>query len=117
MDGILGASPAVFVGLTLVVFGGCAWLTGQTLGQGWKPLWAVFAYSALLGAGDRFLVYGLFGGELLSLWGYVLHTVVLALIVYLSYRMAMTNRMVRQYPWLYQRMGPFGWRERHSQQA
>lgn len=112
MDGILGASPAVFVGLTLIVFGGCAWLTGQSLGEGWKPPAMVAGYSLLMGLGDRFLVFGLFGGTLLSPYGFVLHTLVIAAIAYVSYRMALARRMVSQYPWLYERAGPFGWRER-----
>lgn len=114
MDAVLGSSLLVFIGLTLVVFGGCGWLTGQALAQGWKPMGMVFAYSLLMGLGDRFLVFALFGGELLSLWGYVFHTGVLAVIVWLSYSAGMARRMVRQYPWLYERVGLFGWRERRT---
>ena len=117
MENLLGTSPGVFIGLTLVVFGGCGWLTGQSLAAGWKPLGAVFAYAALLGAGDRFLVFALFDGELLSAWGYLFHTGVLATVVWLSYSAGMARRMVRQYPWLYERVGLFGWRERRRQFA
>ena len=112
MEGILGATPAVFVGLTLVIFGGCAWLTGQNLGEGWKPASMVVGYSILMGLGDRFLNYGLFGGQLLSVYGFVLHTLVIGAITFVSYRMALARRMVSQYPWLYERAGPFGWREK-----
>ena len=110
MVGLLGASLPVFIGLTLVVFGGGAFLTGQTLAQGWKPQWMVPVYALLLGIGDRFLVFALFGGELLSVYGFVLHTVILGVIAWGAYRMSLARRMVRQYPWLYERSGPFGWR-------
>ncbi|WP_207457791.1 DUF6867 family protein [Azospirillum sp. SYSU D00513] len=110
MDGLLGASLPVFIGLTLVVFGGGAFLTGQTLAQGWKPQWMVLLYAILLGVGDRFLVFALFGGDLLSVYGFLVHTAVLGVIALAAYRMSLARRMVRQYPWLYERSGPFGWR-------
>ena len=72
----------------------------------------VYAYSVLLGLGDRFLVFALFGGELLSVYGFILHTLVIGAIAVVAYRMAKARRMVGQYPWLYDRAGPFGWRER-----
>ncbi|HYG89927.1 MAG TPA: hypothetical protein VD978_27155 [Azospirillum sp.] len=112
MDGILGTSPAVFVGLTIILFGGCGFLTGQALAEGWKPPFMVIAYSILMGLGDRFLVFALFGGQLLSLYGFVLHTLVIGAITFVSYRMALARRMVSQYPWLYDRAGPFSWREK-----
>lgn len=112
MDGVLGSSLPVFLGLTVLVFGGCGILTGQTLAEGWKPLSNAIAYSILLGLGDRFLVWGLFGGQLLSVYGFVVHTVVIGAITLTTYRISMARRMVSQYPWLYERAGPFGWRER-----
>ncbi len=112
MDGIFGASPAVFIGLTVFLFGGCGFLTGQALAEGWKSPIPVFAYSILMGLGDRFLVFALFDGTLLSLYGFVLHTLVIGVITFISYRMAMARCMVSQYPWLYDRVGSFGWREK-----
>ena len=112
MEAVLGSSPAVFVGLTLVVFGGCGWLTGQALAQGWKPAGAVLAYALLMGLGDRFLVFALFGGPLLHPAGFVVHTAAITAVAWVSYRMALAHRMVAQYPWLYERAGPFAWREK-----
>ena len=112
MDAVLGSSLPVFIGLTLFVFGGCGYLTGQALAEGWKPPGMVFAYSVLMGLGDRFLVFALFGGPLLSLPGFVVHTAAITAITWVSYRMALAHRMVSQYPWLYERSGPFGWREK-----
>jgi hypothetical protein len=110
MEGLLGTSLPVFIGLTLVVFGGGAFLTGQMLGEGWKPQWMVYAYSLLLGLGDRFLTFAIFKGELLSPSGFIIHWIVLCAITMLAYRMSLARRMVKQYPWLYEPSGPFGWR-------
>ncbi|AWU97668.1 DUF6867 family protein [Azospirillum ramasamyi] len=112
METILGSSVPVFVFLTVLVFGGCGVLTGQTLAEGWKPVSSVLAYSLLLGVGDRFLAWGLFGEQLLSLWGFAVHTAVIALITLTAHRIATARRMVNQYPWLYERAGPFAWREK-----
>jgi hypothetical protein len=112
MEHLLGASLPVFLGLTVVVFGGFAVLTGQTLAEGWKPVSSVLAYALLLGLGDRFLAWGLFGEPLLSPWGFVVHTVVIGAITLTTHRIAIARRMVNQYPWLYERNGPFAWRDR-----
>lgn len=112
MGAILGSSPLVFVFLTLLVFGGFGVLTGQTLAEGWKPASSAVAYSVLLGLGDRFLAWGLCGEQLLSLYGFVVHTLAIGVITLGAHRIAIARRMVNQYPWLYERSGPFGWRDR-----
>ena len=114
MDELLGASLPVFIGITLVLFGGAAFLMGQALAETWRPAWQNVVYGALLAIGDRFIVYALFGGELLSIWGYLVHAVVLIAISLTSYRMSRAWRMVQQYPWLYERTGVFTWREKTS---
>lgn len=110
MQTLLGSSLAVFFGFTVLVAGGCALLTGQTLAQGWKPRKILFAYALLIGVADRFLVFALFGGPLLSPLGFISHFAVIALIADAAYRATLARRMVGQYPWLYERSGPFGWR-------
>ncbi|CAK0741272.1 conserved membrane hypothetical protein [uncultured Gammaproteobacteria bacterium] len=112
MEPLLGTTLPVFLGLTVGLFGGCAFMAGQGLASGWRPIGLVFVYSALLGLGDRFLTYGLFQGELWLLSGYLVDTAVLAVICLLAYRLTLTRRMVAQYPWLYERLGPFGWHEK-----
>jgi hypothetical protein len=112
MDGVLGASFPVFLCLTVLLFGGCAFMTGQALAEGWRSVWAVVAYSLLLGAGDRFLVFGLFGGPLFSLYGFAVHTGVIGAVAMLAFSVARARRMVSQYPWLYERTGAFTWREK-----
>jgi Domain of unknown function (DUF6867) len=112
MADLLGASPASFLGLTLVLFGAAALATGRALARNWRPVWQVLPYAALLAAADRFLLYALFGGRLLSASGYVLAAAILLLLTLLGYRATRARLMVRQYPWLYERAGPLGWRGR-----
>lgn len=112
MAALLGASPAAFFGLTLPFFGAAALATGRALARSWRPLWQTLPYAALLAAADRFLLYGLFGGELLSASGYAAAAAILLLMTLLGYRATQARLMVRQYPWLYDKAGPLGWRER-----
>lgn len=109
---VLGGNIGPFIGLTLVLFGGAAAATGRALAQNWRPAWQGLIYAALLALGDRFLIYALFGGPLLSLSGFLAALLYLAGIVLLARRMALARLMVRQYPWLYVSCGPFGWRSR-----
>ncbi|WP_299392262.1 DUF6867 family protein [Pelagibius sp.] len=111
---ILGTSLPVFIGVTVVLVGGAAYLTGQALSAHWRPAWQVVGYSLLLGLADRFVIFSLFGGELLLLSGYVIDTAVIMAIALLSYRLTRARTMVAQYPWLYERAGPFGWRARQD---
>ncbi len=109
---LFGASPGAFLGLTFLLFGGAALATGRALARHWRPLWQVLPYALLLGLGDRFLLYALFDGELLSASGYVLGALVLLLFGLLAYRVTQVRLMLRQYPWLYESAGPLRWRAR-----
>lgn len=109
---ILGAEPASFFALTVLLFGAAAMATGRALARNWRPLWQTLPYAALLGIGDRFLLYALFDGELLSASGYLLGAAILLILCLLAYRLTQASLMVRQYPWLYEPAGPFSWRER-----
>jgi hypothetical protein len=111
---LLGASPASFLGLTLLLFGGGALATGRALALHWRPVWQALPYALLLAAGDRFLLYALFAGELLSATGYAIAAAILLALALLAYRRVQARLMVRQYPWLYESAGPLGWRERHE---
>lgn len=102
-------SIPVFIGVTVLFMGGCAFMAGQALASTWRPLWQVFPYALGLGLGDRFLGFALFGGNLLSLPGYVTDAAVLLIITLAAYRLTQARRMVEQYPWLYRRQGLFGW--------
>ena len=111
---VLGNDPSVFVGLTVVLFGGAAYMTGQALAQTWRPIWQAVPYTLMLTIGSRFLSFALFDGELLSITGYLIDWVVLLLLALLAFRITQARRMVSQYPWLYERAGLFGWRARGS---
>ena len=101
----------VFIGLTVMVMGFAAYMTGHALANTWKPFWHAVVYIILLGFADRFLTFALFEGELLSPAGYLIDTAVLLAICAVGYRITQAGKMVSQYPWLYRRAGPFGWRE------
>jgi hypothetical protein len=109
---LMGASPASFLALTLLLFGGGALATGRALALHWRPAWQTLPYALLLAAGDRFLLYALFDGELLSASGYAIAAAILLALTLLAYRAVEARLMVRQYPWLCERAGPLGWRER-----
>ena len=67
MSSVFGSSFAVFVGLTGILIGFAAALTGQAVADTWRPRWQV-VFSALgLALVARFLDFSLFGGRLLSL--------------------------------------------------
>ncbi len=102
----------VFLVLTVVIGGGAAWLAARGLALTWRPFWRVAAYMVLLAGAVRFFHYALFDGRLLSLYYYLVTYLVLLAIAGLAYRLTRTTQMVRQYPWLYHRSGPFSWRSR-----
>jgi Domain of unknown function (DUF6867) len=107
---ILGAPLGVTLGLTVIFMGGCALMMGRALALSWRPAAYTVFYAALLGLADRFLIFALFQGNLLSLSGYLLDTDFFIVVAALTYRITLASRVVAQYPWLYQRSGPFGWR-------
>ena len=105
-------SIPVFIGVTVLFMGGCAFMAGQALAATWRPLWQVYPYALGLAAADRFLGFALFGGDLLSIAGYGTDALVLIAITLAAYRITQARRMADQYPWLYERDGLFGWREK-----
>jgi len=105
-------SLPVFVGLTCVFMGACAFMAGQALAAGWRPAWLTLPAAMALGLGDRFLTFALFHGSLDSPAAYLTDTLVLAALALIAHRLTLARRMVAQYPWLYVPAGPFGWRDR-----
>lgn len=112
MSLIVEQSLLLYLLLTLLLAGSCAFMTGRALALGWRPLWQLIPAILLLGAATRFLHYALFSGKLLSLHYYITDTASLMIIALLAHRLTRTTQMVRQYHWLYQRTSPFGWREK-----
>ena len=67
---LLGTSPAIFIGLTLILIGGAAILTGRAVARELEAgagRWCAACFGLALA--DRFLTYALFQGELLNSWG------------------------------------------------
>lgn len=106
----------VYIGLTVFIAGGAAYMMGQSLAATWRPVWQVFIYALLIGLADRFIVFALFEGELLSAKGFMLDSATILIIGLLAYRITQVHKMVSQYPWLYQRQSIFHWREVDSAQ-
>jgi hypothetical protein len=112
LEELLGAPLTAFITVTLILGGGSAIMTGRAVGDNWKPAWVVVAAAFGLALADRFLIYALFQGELLSLWGLLFHFAILAALGLMSWRITRVGRMVTQYPWRYERAGLFSWKER-----
>lgn len=114
METLLGTTLPVFIAITVSIMGFAAYMTGQGLAKTWRPVWQLAGYCILLGAADRFLIWGLFEGDGFLVSGYLVDTGVLFVISLVAYRMTQANLMVTQYPWLYERTGPFTWREKRE---
>ena len=112
MEQLIGNSLAVFIGVTCVLAGGAAWMTGQALALTWRPAWQAACYALLLTLADRFLIFALFEGRLLSLAGFGLDAAALIAIAMAAHRITLAGQMVKQYPWLYERQGLLSWRKR-----
>jgi hypothetical protein len=115
MQSLLGTSLGVFISLTVIIIGGAAIMTGRALADGWKPPWQVVFACFGLALADRFLVYALFGGELLSLSGFVIHFIVITVMALIAHRLTVVHKMVAQYPWRYERESLWTYREKPGQ--
>ena len=95
----------VFFFVTILLGGGTSIMIGRAVAATWRPFWQVIAYCLLLSFVDRFIIYALFQGELLSLQGFITDSIVLITIGLLAYRLKLIRQMITQYPWLYERSG------------
>jgi hypothetical protein len=105
-------SLPVFIFVTFVLGGGAAWMTGRAIALTWRPTYQLVLYGILLAFAVRFFGYALFEGPLLNLPALVLDGAILIGIAFLAFRMTRAGQMVAQYPWMYERAGPIGWREK-----
>lgn len=112
METLIGSTWPVFIGITVVLFGGAGWMAGRALATSWQPLWYVIPYGLLMGFGARFITFALFYGTFLSWSGYVTSTAVIIAFMCIAYRYYHTRQMVRQYPWMYERRWLFTWGEK-----
>jgi hypothetical protein len=108
------SSFGVFLLVTVCLGGAAAFMTGRAIASTWRPVWQLPTYLLLLAAAARFLHFSLFGGSLLSLHYYLVDLVILGVFGALGFRLMRVRQMVTQYGWLYERAGPFGWRDRRS---
>ena len=117
MQGILYEEPSIwlFLLVTVVMGGWAAWMTGRAMALTWRSFWQLIAYLLILAAAVRFIHFALFEGTLLSLHYYVIDAIVILGIGSLGYRYVRARQMTTQYRWLYERTGPFSWRERDAQ--
>jgi hypothetical protein len=114
MHDLLGTSLAVFIGLTLIITGGAAIMTGKAISEGWRPVWQVVFACFGLGLADRFLVYALFEGELLHFTGFLIHFAVITALAVFAWRITLAHKMAAQYPWKIERTSLFAWRDRDA---
>ena len=117
MTAILGTEPIPFVGMTVILFGLAAAATGRALATQWRPAWQLVPATVLLAVANGFLHYGLFAAPLDSLGGLLVAAAVLGAVMAVAYCRARAGKMVRQYPWLYERNGPLSWRAKRSHGA
>jgi hypothetical protein len=110
----MGATFGEFFGVTIVLFGGAAFLMGQAVAQTWRPAWQIVPYSLLLALTNRFFSYALFDGDLTAPGIFLLDWAAIAALAGIGFRLTQARAMTRQYPWLYEPDGVFGWRERAS---
>jgi hypothetical protein len=119
---------AALLGLTIIMFGGGAFLMGQALGETWRPWWQILPYGLLLALANQFLGFALFQGPFIidSLvsknsqplgWAvlvYLFDAAVIIVVALFAYRLTLVRKMAAQYPWLYERAGLFSWREKNA---
>ena len=105
-------SVPAWIFVTLVLGGGGAWMTGRAIALTWRPTYQLVLYGILLAAAVRFIGFALFDGRLLNLVGFLIDCVILFGIAAIAFRFVRSGQMVAQYPWLYERAGPFGYRDR-----
>jgi hypothetical protein len=97
--------------VTGILGGGAAWLSGRAIANAWRPQWQVAIAAVLVAMAARFIHFALFEGTLLSLRSFGCDTLIFLILGLLAWRATRAAQMVRQYPWLYARVGPLGWRE------
>jgi hypothetical protein len=114
MQGILYEESTIwlFLLVTVVMGGWLAWMAGRAIALTWRPTWQLLVYMLLLGLFVRFIHFSMFEATLLTLHYYVVDTIVLLVFGYAGWRHTRAKQMTRQYHWLFESAGPFGWKPR-----
>jgi len=110
-DDPLGAAWWQFGLLTIFLFGGASFMMGRALADTWRPNWQNVAYGVMLGIANRLFQNFLCGNDVINLVAYVIGTAFLTAVAVTAYRATQAHKIVSQYPWLYERAGPFSWRQ------
>jgi hypothetical protein len=105
-------NPWIFIIMTVIFGGGAAFMAGRGMAIKWRPIWLPIFAMVPLTLGLRFLHFALFEAELTSLHYLLTDFAVLLVFALLGYRTTLASKMVTQYPWLYEKSGPFGWRSK-----
>lgn len=93
-------SLGVFLLVTVMLGGGCAWLAARAIAQTWQPWWMAVIYMLILGLAVRFIHYALFDGTLTSPYYYAVDTAILAAIALAGFRYTRRRQMAKQYGFL-----------------
>jgi hypothetical protein len=93
-------SLGVFLLVTVILGGGCAWLSARAVAQTWQPWWLAVAYMLILGFAVRFIHYALFNGTLISPYYYTVDTLILTAIAIAGFRYTRRQQMAKQYGFL-----------------
>jgi hypothetical protein len=116
MQGFLYEEPSIwlFLFVTVILGGSAAWMTGRAIAITWRPFGQLLLYLLILAAAVRFIHFALFGGTLVSVHYYAIDAIVVLIIGVLGFQYNRARQMTTQYRWLYERTGPFGWKEKTS---
>ena len=95
------------------------YMSGQALAENWRPAWQVALYGSLLSVGARVMALLLFGRHLRGPTEEAIELSLLALMIVgitaVAFRLTLARKVPLQYPWLYERRGLFGWREKRPE--
>jgi hypothetical protein len=119
MQGVLYEESSIWIFLlvTVVMGGAAAWASGKAIAQTWRPYWQVPLYMLALGMVLRFIHFALFEGHFISAQFYIVDTLIIFVVATLGFRYKRTQQMTTQYRWLYEKTGPFSWRDRDNRRA
>ena len=99
-----------------VLFSFFAYMSGRALADNWRPVWQVVLYALLLSVGARVMALILFARHLRSPTDEGIEFSLVALMIVgitaVAFRLTLARKLPLQYPWLYERRGLFGWREK-----